>query len=61
MDAEISCRYRTARAVPLLLGAESRWQRSVANAMSIVLQEAEGAGSSPAVFTACKASSISLA
>jgi len=29
MDAEICCRYRTARAVPLLFGGESRWHWSV--------------------------------
>jgi hypothetical protein len=47
MDAEISCRYRTARAVPLRFGAESRWQWAVARAKSMVLLEAEGCGEQP--------------
>ncbi len=41
MDAEISCRYRTARAVPLLFGAESRWHWAVGSEKSMVSQEAD--------------------
>jgi hypothetical protein len=42
MDAEISCHYRTARAVPLLSGAESRWQLAVVSAKSMVSQDVDG-------------------
>jgi len=47
MDAEIFCRYRTARAVPLRFGAESRRQWAVARAKSMVLLEAAGCREQP--------------
>jgi hypothetical protein len=59
MNAEISWRYRTARAVPLLSGTESRRQWAVRSRWCC--RKSMVACNSPVAFAACKARSVSQA